>query len=128
MPLNDSLTSFKIVAIASAGTGLFGTGAAEIRSTQDLMMFSGVSPIIRTGDAFDAAVHGAQRVRTAFEANVSARVEGFPTRSRRRKSCSLPPGDGKTVSWKIERAAGGRGSSSITSTRPRRRAVPPIIC
>ncbi len=26
VPLNDSLTSFKIVAVASAGTGLFGTG------------------------------------------------------------------------------------------------------
>src|SRR4029077_15557263 len=31
IPLNDSLTSFRIVAVATAGAGLFGTGAASIR-------------------------------------------------------------------------------------------------
>src|SRR5262249_15230303 len=35
IPLNDSLTSFRIVAIASSGAALFGTGEASIRSTQD---------------------------------------------------------------------------------------------
>ena len=30
VPLNDSLTSFRIVAIASAEAGLFGTGATSI--------------------------------------------------------------------------------------------------
>ena len=54
MPLNDSLTSFRIVAIASAEAGLFGTGAATIKSTQDLMILPGISPIIRLGDAFTA--------------------------------------------------------------------------
>ncbi|HEY2106823.1 MAG TPA: MG2 domain-containing protein, partial [Candidatus Binataceae bacterium] len=33
VPLNDSLTSFKIVAVASAGAGMFGTGSTSIRST-----------------------------------------------------------------------------------------------
>ncbi|MGB9110162.1 MAG: MG2 domain-containing protein, partial [Telluria sp.] len=40
VPLNDTLGSFRIVAVASAGAGLFGTGAAEIRTTQDLMLLS----------------------------------------------------------------------------------------
>ena len=54
VPLNDSLTSFRIVAIAAGGTGDFGTGASTIRSTQDLQFFSGVSPVARTGDSFPA--------------------------------------------------------------------------
>ncbi|MEI9850206.1 MAG: alpha-2-macroglobulin family protein [Sphingomonas sp.] len=42
VPLSDALTSFKLVAIATDGAGLFGTGEASIRSAQDLSIFSGV--------------------------------------------------------------------------------------
>ena len=101
MPLNDSLTSFKIVAVASAGTGLFGTGSASIRSTQDLMLFSGVSPIIRTGDSFDAQFTVRNASEHAFEANVSARVEGLPNPPQPVQKLQLGPGDGKTIGWKI---------------------------
>ena len=54
VPLNDSLTSFRIVAIASGGINMFGTGDTLIQSTQDLMILPGVSPIIRASDTFDA--------------------------------------------------------------------------
>ena len=101
VPLNDSLTSFKIVAVASAGTGLFGTGSASIRSTQDLMLFSGVSPIIRTGDSFDAQFTVRNASEHAFEANVSARVEGLPNPPQPVQKLQLAPGDGKTIGWKI---------------------------
>ena len=65
IPLNDSLTSFRIVAVASSGAGLFGTGEASIRSTQDLMVLSGLPPLVREGDRFRADVHGAQRGHAA---------------------------------------------------------------
>src|SRR5882757_4369411 len=38
VPLNDALTSFRIVAIGAVGAGQFGTGSASIRSTQDLQL------------------------------------------------------------------------------------------
>jgi hypothetical protein len=38
VPLNDSLTSFKLVAVATAGANFFGTGDSVIRTTQDLMV------------------------------------------------------------------------------------------
>lgn len=50
VPLNDSLTSFRIVAVADASAGLFGTGDARIRTTQDLMLISGLAPVVRDGD------------------------------------------------------------------------------
>ena len=39
VPLNDSLTSFRIVAVADGAMDLFGTGSASVQSTQDLMLF-----------------------------------------------------------------------------------------
>lgn len=58
VPLNDSLTSFRIVAIADvvqgANAALFGTGAARIRATQDLQIISGVPPLVREGDHYRA--------------------------------------------------------------------------
>ncbi len=56
VPLNDSLTAFRIVAVAESGTSLFGTGSASIRSTQDLQLISGLPPLVREGDQFMAAV------------------------------------------------------------------------
>ena len=54
VPLNDSLTAFRIVAVASAGLNLFGTGSATINTSQDLMLFSGLPPVVREADRFDA--------------------------------------------------------------------------
>src|SRR5205085_9901195 len=54
VPLADSLSSYKLVAIATAGDDKFGTGSATIRTVQDLSLFSGVPPLVRTGDRFDA--------------------------------------------------------------------------
>lgn len=58
VPLNDALTSFRIVAVADAVKGanvaLFGTGSARIRTTQDLQIISGVPPLVREGDQYRA--------------------------------------------------------------------------
>jgi uncharacterized protein YfaS (alpha-2-macroglobulin family) len=54
IPLNDSLTSFRIVAVASGGIGFFGSGGTSIRTTQDLMLMSGLPPVVREGDKFKA--------------------------------------------------------------------------
>ncbi len=56
VPLNDSLTSFRIVAVANAAAGLFGTGAASIRSTQDLMLLAGLPAVVREEDRFRAGL------------------------------------------------------------------------
>src|SRR5205085_10548979 len=50
IPLHDSLTSFRIVAVANAGAAKFGHGSATIRTSQDLMLFSGLPPVVRDGD------------------------------------------------------------------------------
>ena len=47
VPLNDAITTFQVVAVADAGAGLFGTGQAAIRVTQDLQIISGLPPLVR---------------------------------------------------------------------------------
>jgi uncharacterized protein YfaS (alpha-2-macroglobulin family) len=54
VPLNDSLTAFRIVAVAVAGEARFGHGYATVRTTQDLMLFSGLPPVVREQDEFTA--------------------------------------------------------------------------
>ena len=64
VPLNDSLTSFRLVAIADApgvdgeveGSELprFGTGGTSVRVSQDLQMLAGLPPLAREGDRFEA--------------------------------------------------------------------------
>jgi alpha-2-macroglobulin len=99
VPLNDSLTSFRIVAIASAEAGLFGTGAATIKSTQDLMILPGISPIIRLGDAFTAEF----TIRNASERPLDVAVTGKIDSLNQpfAEKLSLPPGEGKVANWNV---------------------------
>jgi uncharacterized protein YfaS (alpha-2-macroglobulin family) len=82
VPLNDSLTSFKLVAVADAGTALFGTGSTSVRVTQDLQMLSGLSPLARAGDRFDAGftlrntTNRAMTVKAALQGQVEGQADG----------------------------------------------------
>lgn len=54
IPVNDSLTSFTLAAVATAGSDAFGTGRGTMRTSQDVMLFSGLPPVVRQGDQYDA--------------------------------------------------------------------------
>lgn len=78
VPLNDSLTSFRLVAIAdasnTAGAQRFGTGSTGIRVTQDLQLLAGLPPLVREGDQFGAML--TLRNTTAREMKVHASLRG----------------------------------------------------
>ncbi len=63
VPLNDSLTAFRLTAVANAGMGFFGTGDATIRATQDIMLHSGLPPLVRESDQLQSCVHAPQRLQ-----------------------------------------------------------------
>ena len=98
IPLNDSLTSFRIIAIADSGIGLFGTGQTAIRATQDLMLLSGLPPLVREGDRFDArfTVRNASQRQTDVE--VSGNVAGQALPASR---VTLAPGEAREVGWDV---------------------------
>jgi hypothetical protein len=82
VPLNDSLTSFRIVAVADvvqgANAALFGTGSATIRATQDLQILSGLPPLVREGDHYRAMFTVRNTTPQAVDATLNATVSGTP--------------------------------------------------
>ncbi|HWK83091.1 MAG TPA: MG2 domain-containing protein [Caldimonas sp.] len=74
VPLNDSLTSFRLVAIADADVQKFGTGSTSIRVTQDLQVLSGLPPLVRDGDRFSAML--TLRNTTQRDMKVHATLQG----------------------------------------------------
>ena len=100
IPLNDSLTSFRVVAVATGGTGLFGTGATSIRSTQDLMLFSGLPPVMRSGDAYAAEFTLRNTTDRKMTVDLSAEVAGLGAALPAQK-IELAPSQSEIARWPV---------------------------
>ena len=74
VPINDSLTSFRLVAIADTEVQKFGTGSTSIRVSQDLQVLAGLPPLVRDGDQFSAML--TLRNTTPREMKVRATLQG----------------------------------------------------
>jgi hypothetical protein len=98
IPLNDSLTSFRIAAIANAETGLFGTGETSIRTTQDLMLLSGLPPVLREGDKFRAGFTVRNASDRKMDAEIAVSVTGAQIKMEP-KTESLAPGEARELFW-----------------------------
>ncbi len=96
IPMNDSLSSFRIVAIASEGADRFGTGTHSVRTRQDLMLFSGVAPLARHGDKAYPEVTLRNSSDKPLKAEVRAEVNGEPFGSAQ---AQLAPGAAETFFW-----------------------------
>ncbi|MEX5746114.1 MG2 domain-containing protein [Massilia sp. X63] len=103
VPLNDSLTGFRIVAVASAGAGLFGTGSSDIRSSQDLMLLSGLPSLVREGDRLSAGftVRNASNGRLDLRLVASMAADGGAGAPLPAQSLSLEPGAAREVVWDV---------------------------
>jgi uncharacterized protein YfaS (alpha-2-macroglobulin family) len=103
IPLNDSLTSFRIVAVASSGAGLFGTGEASIRATQDLMLLSGLPPLVREGDRFRATFTVRNAGERPLDVTLSARatVTGATIPALEPRHVALAAGEAREVNWDL---------------------------
>ncbi|GAB7525634.1 MG2 domain-containing protein [Paraburkholderia sp. 2C] len=98
VPLNDSLTRFRIVAIAAVGTGTFGTGSATIRSTQDLQLISGLPPLVREGDRFRAQFTVRNTTARAMKVVVNANAPGLALPSQ---TVDIGPDSAREVAWNV---------------------------
>jgi uncharacterized protein YfaS (alpha-2-macroglobulin family) len=99
VPLNDSLSSFRIVAVASGGSQLFGTGSAGITTTQDLILLSGLPPLVREGDRFLATFTARNTSNAPQRVTLEATLTpGQPLDSR---EIELAPGEARDVAWSV---------------------------
>lgn len=103
VPLNDSLTGFRIVAVASAGAGLFGTGTSDIRSTQDLMLLSGLPLLAREGDRLRAGFTVRNASQSALEVRLAASMaaDAAAAQALPAQTVTLAPGAAREVFWDV---------------------------
>ncbi len=102
IPMNDSLSEFRIVAVAHSGTARFGHGAARVRTTQDLMLLSGLPPLVREGDEFDAMFTARNTTGKALNVEFSWKLEGDKKPVENSKqTVSLAAGEAKVISVPI---------------------------
>ena len=110
VPLNDSLTSFRLVAIADDGAQRFGSGATSIRVTQDLQLLSGLPPLVREGDRFVAMMTVRNTTARAMKvrATLAGTVDGGHGDSVRTplnlpaQELTLAAGAAQEIGWPID--------------------------
>jgi len=98
VPLNDALTSFRIVAVADAGTGLFGTGHATIAATQDLQIISGLPPLVREDDQFRAQVTLRNTTAKAMKVEATPRATLLDLTPQ---TVDIPAGESRELAWNV---------------------------
>ncbi|MBT2189118.1 alpha-2-macroglobulin [Sphingobium sp. H33] len=137
VPLPDALTSFRLVAIATDGAQLFGTGETSVRTAQNLSIYSGMPPLVRTGDWYGAIYtlrNGSDHAMTvtATPAIEPAYVKVAPI------SVTIPAGGATTVRWNLRapgnpvtlrwtvtaRSADGKDNDKVTASQDVVPAVP----
>ncbi|MDE2448405.1 MAG: hypothetical protein KGO22_05500 [Gammaproteobacteria bacterium] len=109
VPLNDSLSAFRIVAVADDGAQLYGTGSATIHTTQDLILTSGLPPLVREGDRYAATFTLRNTTDHAIDASVEA-VSAADAGGPRVQTVQLAPGQARDLTWP---AAAPIGAGSI---------------
>ncbi|MFM1885912.1 MAG: hypothetical protein RL026_1069 [Pseudomonadota bacterium] len=101
VPLNDSLTEFRLAAIAHAGASLFGMGSASIRSSQDLVLTSGLPPVVRAGDQFLATFSLRNTTQRTISVEVGGRNVGARPQPLSTQRIELAPGRAQDLSWRV---------------------------
>jgi uncharacterized protein YfaS (alpha-2-macroglobulin family) len=102
VPLNDSLTSFRIVAVANAGAGFFGDGGVSIQTRQDVMLLAGLPPVVREGDVFAAGFtvrNGSDQPQTVtLTPSLTANGTALPLPPQ---TVTLAAGEARSVDWPV---------------------------
>jgi alpha-2-macroglobulin len=100
IPLNDSLTSFRIAAVANSGIERFGTASTSIRSTQDLILFSGIPPLVRQGDRFRPEFTLRNATEKPMEVRVTGKIREI-SEPLAPASVSIPAGESRVIGWDV---------------------------
>jgi alpha-2-macroglobulin len=98
VPLNDALTTFKIVAVADLGTSLFGSGQTSIRATQDLQIISGLPPLVREDDQYRAQITLRNTTKAAMKVEVTPRAALLDVKPQ---TVDIPAGESREVAWMV---------------------------
>ncbi len=103
VPLNDSLSAFRVVAVVDHGAGRFGTGDARFITAQDLQVISGLPAVVHEGDTY----RGGFTLRNGTDADMKVQVQAQVSGpggglSLPSQEVSVPAGGSAPVAWPVE--------------------------
>jgi alpha-2-macroglobulin len=98
--MNESLSAFRLVAVATSGPNLFGSGQTSVRTAQDLSIFSGLPPLVRTGDEYGATFTLRNTTDKAMTVTATAKV--IPAvQGAGSQQVTIPSGGAVPVTWTV---------------------------
>ena len=103
VPLNDSISSFRLVALADEGASRFGEGSATISTTQDIQVISGLPALVREGDTYRASVTVRNSTQRDMQLEVRASYRGMdlPEEALTPQTIELASGHAQSLYWDV---------------------------
>ncbi len=109
--LPDSLTTYRLMAIAVSSEDRFGRGESMLTTSRPLMARPALPRFLRAGDTFDAAVVVSSKSDKTQEVSVSAKLTGVVLSGDAKKTVSVDPG--KSVEVRFSASAPRVGNASF---------------
>lgn len=99
VPLNDSLSSFRIVAVASTADDRYGTGSVSIRTHQNLQLISALPAVVREGDRFRASFTVRNASTETLKPTLVATLQG---QALKEQTLEIPAGSARDATWEVD--------------------------
>lgn len=105
--LPDSLTAYRLMAVATAEDDRFGFGETQVTTSRRLMARPALPRFLRAGDTIDAGVILTSKGLPAQRVDVTLDVKGLRVQGDAKKSVQLAANGSTEVRWRIEAPAAG---------------------
>ncbi len=106
IPLNDSLSEFRVVAVVNGAAGFFGTGSTVINTTQDLILLSGLPPLVREGDQYLATFTLRNTTDRTIAVDLTGSKTALKTQRLQTQRVDMAPGQSRDIAWRVSAPVG----------------------
>jgi uncharacterized protein YfaS (alpha-2-macroglobulin family) len=111
--LPDSLTAYRIVAIAADKSGGFGLGKATVKARRPLQMLSALPRFAVRGDRFSARVTVQNLSEAGGKITVTAEAKGLKLVGPKTQTIALAPGQSRAVGFSVEAVQTGKAHITV---------------
>jgi alpha-2-macroglobulin len=133
--LPDSLSTFRVMAVAAASDDRAGSGDAKIVTSKRLMLRAALPRVLRVGDKFDASVVVSSRGAPTGPVQVKLEAGGVGLLEGGERTVELPERGSVAVRFPVEVTRAGEASFSFSAQagadkdalEVKRRASPPTL-
>jgi uncharacterized protein YfaS (alpha-2-macroglobulin family) len=115
--LPDNLTTYRLMAVASAEDDRFGFGETQVVASRSLMARPALPRFLRAGDTIDAGVVVSTKGLPESRVDVVAEAEGVELRGEARRTITVPSGGSVEVRFAMTAPRAGQAKLRFRVTR-----------